>query len=264
MTAREPPRVGTGGEDGAPIGRIPMGARSGRSQPVPVPPGPDRVSQVLAGGRRIGLSAPTVLRVAPNPNQIVRRQRLLRWSKLMLPVLALLLLGSLALWPEIERSLRFGRASLHEAASLKAATGLMTDVAYRGIDAHGRPYMITATAAQQVAADRVDLTEPKADIFSQGGAWLMLTADRGVYASKSQMLDLSGHVVLYRDDGTFLTAPTATIDLRQGVDASRDWVHVEGPFGVLDAGSYFMSSHDGVLQFHGPARLVLNEAEHRR
>ncbi len=228
----------------------------------PVEIGSDRVAHHLAAGRRATFAATPIERELPDAARIARRRILVQWSKWLLPIGALALLGSLAFWPELERAARVGRMGLRQATDLRVSTGDMSDAQYHGIDAHGRPYMITAVAARQVGPDRVDLTAPKADLLD-GAAWLMLTADRGVYAPHSHLLDLSGHVVLYRDDGTFMTGPTATIDLRQSVDISNQWVHVEGPMGVLDAQSYLMASRDGVAQFHGPARLVLNDARTR-
>lgn len=221
---------------------------------------PDRIARHLADGRRTTLTAPGGPRLAPDAAGIARRQRRVRWGKRLLPVGALLLLGSIALWPEIDRSMRVGRSALREAAALRASTGMMTNPRYHGLDTHGRPYTVTAESARQVSPDRVDLVRPIADILSSG-RWVLISADSGVYAPHTQMLDLTGHVVLYRDDGTTMTAPDATIDVKRDVDASPDWVHIEGPFGELDARSYFMAGGGpGILQFRGPARLVLNDA----
>ncbi len=229
----------------------------------PVKAAPDQIARHLASGRRANLTATTIERAVPDAARIARRRLMVRWSKRLLPLGALALLGSVALWPELDRSTRMARMSLREATALRASSGDMSDARYHGLDAHARPYMITAVSAHQVGPDRVDMRMPKADLLD-GASWLMLTADRGVYAPHSHILDLAGNVVLYRDDGTFMTGPTATIDLRQSVDASNRWVHIEGPIGVLDAQSYFMSSHDGIAQFKGPARLVLNDDRSRR
>ena len=35
----------------------------------------------------------------------------------------------------------------------------MTDARYRGVDEQGRPYTVTAATAQQVAPERVNLTD---------------------------------------------------------------------------------------------------------
>ena len=40
--------------------------------------------------------------------------------------------------------------------------------------------------------------------------------------------------------------------------ASHEMVHAEGPFGVLDAQGFTVLDRGAVVQFTGPARLVLN------
>ncbi len=224
------------------------------------PPPPSTVSKPpLPGRTRSTYAPPARARVVPNAARIARRARLVRLSKLLLPVLAVLLLGSIALWPELERQTRMGRAALREDEAVMARTGVMVAPHYHGVDGHERPFLITAASAHQVSPDRVDLVRPKADVLSASGTWAMATAETGVYAPRTHLLDLAGHVVLYRADGTILTAPVATLDVRRNISSSPDWVHIEGPFGVIDAQRSFLSSGDGVLQFGGPARLVLNQ-----
>jgi lipopolysaccharide export system protein LptC len=86
----------------------------------------------------------------------------------------------------------------------------------------------------------------------------MIQARRGVYEQKASRLDLSGEVTLYRDDGTVLTTESATIDMRANAAAGHEMVHAEGPFGVLDAQGFTVLDRGAVVQFTGPARLVLN------
>lgn len=195
----------------------------------------------------------------PTAADLARRRSMLDAAKWVLPSLALLLLGSIAVWPEISRLMNQNRAAIREMAKMKVETGKMEGAVYRGLDVHGRPYMITARVTHQMGPDRVNLTAPEADIFLSGSGWVEARADKGVYMQHEQTLDLRGHVVLYRDDGTLMNGPSANIDLKQSVVASDDGVHAEGPFGVLDAQGYFLDQHAGILQFTGPQRVIRND-----
>lgn len=225
--------------------------------------------------RRLSLEQnPGSFRRVPNSTEIARRRRLLRWTKWVLPVAALLLLVSIATWPELDRSMNSARLGLKQATHVQVDSGRMLGARYHGLDSHDRPYMITSDEAQQVAGavraavpgapagkaeERVNLTRPIADSLDQSGNWTRISAQSGVYMQHGQLLDLSHDVTLYRDDGIMMTSPVAGLDLRSGVVASDDWVHVEGPFGVLDAQGFLISQLDGLAQFRGPARLVLND-----
>ncbi len=239
--------------------------------------------------RRLSLEQGGGIRRIPDARKIARRRRVLRWTKWVLPAAALLLLASIASWPELQRSMNSARLGLQEAAQVRVDSGRMLGARYRGLDGRNRPYMITADEAQQVGAqqvgtqqagtqqvgtqqaghpagakaaapdDRINLSRPVADSLGQNGGWIRISAANGVYMQHSQLLDLSRDTLLYRDDGIMMTGPDADLDLRRGVVASKDWVHAEGPFGVLDAQGYFMSQRDGLAQFRGPARLVLND-----
>ena len=210
-------------------------------------------------GSRIDVREQARSRRPPSEREQARRRVLLLWTKWLLPVGALLLLGLIAAWPEINRSMNAGRAAYRQVAAISLDTGRMLGARYHGLDAHGRPYMITADEARQAAPDRIDLVRPVADSLTQSGTWLLIRAPRGVYMPHEQILDLFDHVSLYRDDGTLMSGRTAVMDVRRGIVLSDDWVHAEGPFGVLDAQGELMSQHEGVAQFRGPARMILND-----
>lgn len=195
----------------------------------------------------------------PSSADLAWRRRMLDMAKWALPSLALLLLGSIAVWPEIARWLSENRAVMREMAHMRAESGNLEGAIYRGLDAHDRPYMITARTTHQNGPDRVNLTEPVADIFMSGGGWAEVRADSGVYMQHEQTLNLTGHVVVYRDDGTLMNGPTADLDVRQAIIASNDGVHAEGPFGILDAQGYFIDQHAGLMQFTGPQRVIRND-----
>lgn len=193
-----------------------------------------------------------------NPRQARRRWMVGLWKRL-LPVVALALLASVALWPEFTRESEQARLAYRRDASAPQS-GEMTQAVYHGVDERGRPYTMTATKARQISPERVNLTEPKGDITLESGNWLMAQGKQGVYLQHLGNLDLSQDVVIYRDDGTTMSTDTATVDLKAGVAAGADMVHAEGPFGTLDAQGFTLTDKGSAIRFFGPGHLVLNSA----
>jgi lipopolysaccharide export system protein LptC len=209
---------------------------------------------VARGDRRVGTAS---IRQAPTRARIERRRCVVGMAKRLLPVVALALLCSIALWPEIARDTDRTRMSFRRGAT-EAENGQVVDARYNGVDERNHPYTMTAATARQSTPERIDLVEPKGDIQLESGTWLLLQAHRGVFLQHTNQLDLSDEVTLYRDDGTTLQTSSAAIDLKAGAAAGNERVHVEGPFGTLDAQSFVMTDRGTITQFAGPGRLVLN------
>jgi lipopolysaccharide export system protein LptC len=200
------------------------------------------------------------LRRPPTPGRIARRRFMILLAKLALPVLALTLLTTMALWPELKRSAADVRWNLHQMIP-NVAGDTVIGARFHSVDEHGRPYTVTAAQATQVGPNRFNLVTPKGDITLQNGTWLMLQAKDGVYRKQENALDLSHAVMLYRDDGTIMQTESTAVDLKNGAAAGAQPVHAEGPFGVLDAkGGFTLTDKGEEIEFAGPAHLVLNGA----
>ena len=191
----------------------------------------------------------------------VRRRRVVRVAKYILPMVALVLLSSIALWPELTRTLDNGRVAWRRLTAINNAAGLMLRPRYHGLDARGRPYTVSADTAERHGPFRLNLAVPVGDATMENGTWLLLRARRGVFMQHSNQLDLTDAVTLYRQDGTMMTSATATMDLKQGVATSSNPTHAEGPFGTLDAQGFTLVDKGSIIQFHGPAKLVLNASK---
>jgi lipopolysaccharide export system protein LptC len=190
---------------------------------------------------------------------MARRRFVINTTKWLLPAVALMLLASIALWPEFKRVQDQSRLTFTRLTQdIGGAT--LTDARYHGVDDHGRPYTVTAATAQQDGPDRINLTVPKGDMLLQNGTWLMVQSKLGVYLQHTKQLDLSQDVTLYRDDGTTLVTASASVDLLNGAAASSEPTHAEGPFGTLDAQGFTLTDKGAAIQFIGPAHLVLNGA----
>ncbi len=202
-------------------------------------------------------------RKTPTPKRIARRHLTVVFAKWVLPALALALLGSIAVWPELVQVKDQERIAFRKSFSLEAASGRMLDPRYRGVDERGRPYTVTATSATQTSPERIALVNPKGDILTESDTWLMAQSRQGVFIQRRSLLDMSKDVTLYREDGTTLKTDAIAIDLKAGAAASGDKTHAEGPFGMLDAQGFMLTGKGTSIQFTGPAHLVLNGAEAR-
>lgn len=218
----------------------------------PTPGGP-LASSVLRAGEPAARSR----RTPPAPGRIARRRFLVLIVKWVLPVVALALLTTVAAWPELSRDVAGSRLTLRR-GGVDPESGQLTHARYNGVDLHARPYTVTADFAKQPTQDRIDLTMPVGDMTLENGTWLRGEGQQGVYMQQSGQLDLSGNVTLYRDDGITLQTDMATLDVKQGAAASAAMVHVEGPFGTLDAQGFTLLDKGSAIQFTGPGRLVLN------
>jgi lipopolysaccharide export system protein LptC len=212
------------------------------------------------GGYLLGGSAPRD-RVPPAPRRMARRRFLINLTKWVLPLAAMALLASIALWPEVEDAAIKSRLRMNHVSG-DVNGGKLLDARYNGVDEKGRPYTVTAATAWQIDPQRVGMTMPKGDITLQNGTWLMLSSKEGTFMQHLNQLDLSKDVTLYRDDGTTLHTQSASVDMKAGAAAGSEPVHAEGPFGVLDAQGFTVMDKGAAIDFPGPAHLVLNGAGH--
>ena len=200
-------------------------------------------------------------RPTPTARAIARRRFIVGSTKWLLPLFAVLLLGSIAAWPEITRVSDQGRVAFRRAFQVDPDSGQMLKPRYRGIDERSRPYTVTAATAQQTSSERIALTQPKGDLTTESGTWIYVEAKEGVFIQHRSLMDLSHDVSLYREDGTVLQSDTAALDLKAGVATSADKTHAEGPFGILDSQGFTLTDKGAVIQFAGPAHGILNAAE---
>ncbi len=227
---------------------------------APPPQGPIQGAPLQRQARLMN-SGPVRHRTAPSASRIARRRIMVLLTKWSLPILAVALLGTIAIWPELARVKEQGRVAFRRAFSVDPESGRLVQPRYRGLDERGRPYTVTAATAQQTSPERIALTDPKGDIVTESGTWVMVEAQEGVYIQRQALMDLAKEVVLYREDGTTMRTDTAALDLKSGAASSTDKTHAEGPFGVLDSQGFILVDKGAIVQFQGPAHLVLNAAE---
>ena len=216
------------------------------------------VAPLTRTGGYLAVESRSRARLPPSPGGLARRRWVITATKFLLPAGALLLLASLALWPEFDRASEKRLSMRGFGATVDGAR--VRNARYNGLDQRGRPFTVTAVTAIQRDPEQVVLDTPIADMTLENGTWLNLRAEKGVFMRKAEQLDLSGNVVLYRDDGMTLTTASATVEIKAGAASSAEPTHVEGPFGTLDAAGFITLDKGAAIQFWGPARVELNGA----
>ena len=222
------------------------------------PPLTRRAGQAGRTGGYLAIESRSRARRVPTPGGLARRRWTINTTKFLLPAGALLLLASLALWPEFDNAKDNARVFMR-GFNGQVDGARVANARYNGMDQRGRPFTITAaTATSGNEQERVDLTSPFGDMRLENNTWLMVRARRGVFMRKAEQLDLSGDVVLYRDDGTTMTTQSANVEIRAGAASGAETTHVEGPFGTIDSTGFTTLDKGTAIQFWGPATANLN------
>jgi lipopolysaccharide export system protein LptC len=182
------------------------------------------------------------------------------FMKVLLPALAVALILLVVIWPQLSQDdgrfrIRVSDMSLEQADSLS-----MLNARFEGVDEHDQPFTLTADEATQTAGDDnlVRLELPKGDITLEDGTWLALTAQEGLYRRDMQMLELSGGVTLFHDQGFELRTPMARVDLEAGTAWGSERVEGQGPFGTLVAEGFRVLDRGERIVFTGRSRTVFH------
>jgi lipopolysaccharide export system protein LptC len=112
---------------------------------------------------------------------MARRRQTVRIAKYLLPLVAVALLASIAIWPEMSRNLASGRVTWRRLAAIDPDAGQMLRPRYHGMDERQRPYTVSADSARRAGPERLNLAAPVGDLTLQNGSWLMLRARTGVF-----------------------------------------------------------------------------------
>jgi lipopolysaccharide export system protein LptC len=130
------------------------------------------------------------------------RMRAIRVLKVLLTALAAVLIGLLALWPQLRSSTDRLRIAFADFDVTSDDLSMM-NARYVGTDGNNRPFSVTADAARQrvPGKGKLQLESPQADIHLQDGSWVMVTADKGEYNPDDRVLNVAGEVRLFHDSG---------------------------------------------------------------
>jgi lipopolysaccharide export system protein LptC len=179
--------------------------------------------------------------------------------KLALPAMAVALLGMVVIWAKLAPqadAFKIGFAHLDQDA---VKTLSMMNPRYFGIDENNHPYSVTADKATQREQDQdlVDLDQPKADFSSKSGAGVVVTADHGLFHQHSQLLDLTGNVSLFHDQGYELHTEQASVDMKNNSAWGNMPIDGQGPQGHLEGEGFRISDKGEKILVTGRSSMTL-------
>jgi lipopolysaccharide export system protein LptC len=235
---------------------MPDDARGGLPPPpVPVPLDSDRDPGALALRRpRLDLLAPG----KPRAHSTFYSQ-FVGTLKFALPAAALGIASLVLLWPQLNPlDARFRLAPVQ--VSIEDLENLrMVQPRYVGVDERNQPFTIVAEQATQArgSSDSTDLKLPQGDLTTNGGTWLAMTAEQGLYHQPDKALDLWGGVTLFHDGGYEIATERARIDLDRGTAQGDDPVRAQGPNSQLAGAGFRIVDRGARVEVTGNARVVL-------
>lgn len=192
----------------------------------------------------------------------VRRSRrysaFVGWMKFLLPVAAVVLVAMIVWWPRLESNPGF-RFSFGDLERDEGGTLGVTKARFAGTDNNQRPFVVTADrAVQKDGFDLFDLIALQADITTDNGTWISVTADHGEFSRSARVLRLAGTVDVFTNAGYELHSNEAVIDLNTGTLKSPAGIAGHGPLGMLQADTLTYTSGNKVLNLAGRVRVTIN------
>lgn len=139
------------------------------------------------------------------------------------------------------------------------AAALMSKPRYQGLDAKNQPFNILAERAVQRDMNTVELQQVSADLSTNDGRWLALTATGALYRTEAKLLDLSGGVSLFYDEGYEFRTDRVRLDVGAGTAEGEVPVEGQGPAGTLKADRFKVLDRGAILQFNGNVKVTLYE-----
>jgi lipopolysaccharide export system protein LptC len=192
-----------------------------------------------------------------------RHTRRVALLKRILPVIGVVLLLLIAIWPRLaplwdRMRFAFPAIDLREAKELQ-----MVNPRYAGVDRTGRPFVVTAASGRQVPdrQDLMSLRSPRADVKTHAGADVVVTAATGIYQSQTQLLDLFGEVTLVHQNGTRFLTNSARVDAAASTAKGSEPVAGHGPSGDIQAQGFEVLDKGDTILFTGRSDLLLKPAK---
>jgi lipopolysaccharide export system protein LptC len=129
-----------------------------------------------------------------------------------------------------------------------------------GFTSDSRPYEVTARAAAQDVTnpDTIELQGIHGKTEMPDKAVFDMTADGGIYDSKSEMLTLRQNIVVKSSDGFEVYLSEAVVDVHSSNVVSEKPVEVRLQQGIINANRMEVVDSGDVIRFGGGVTMIMN------
>tara|TARA_R110002126_G_scaffold1443_6_gene8358 strand:- start:3972 stop:4670 length:699 start_codon:yes stop_codon:yes gene_type:complete len=180
-------------------------------------------------------------------------------AKYALPLIAGIVMMLVVVWPELKSKPEKFSLGLSDVKVETAGGQRVINARFTGVDGENRPFSITAeSVVQAVSNDNgVQLTQPKADVTLAGDSWVAIAAPKGLFRRDVEILDLSGGVDVFHDDGYEFRTAEARLDFAASAATGDTPIRGQGPFGTIVAEGFEITGSGDNIMFTGKSRLIL-------
>lgn len=178
--------------------------------------------------------------------------------KLLLPAVAVGLVILVIIWPQLSPIDDRFRIDVEDLSIEQAESLSMLNARFEGRDEKNQPYSLTADVATQLPGEKeiIDFDLPKGDIMMSDGIWLAVTAKAGRFYRATEILQLTGEVTLFHDQGYEIRTEFAEVNLQSGVAEGSEPIEGQGPGGFLAAEGFRILDRGARVFFTGHSSLI--------
>ncbi len=180
-------------------------------------------------------------------------------AKYALPLVAGIGMMLVVVWPELKSKPEKFSIGLSDVKVETAGGQRVINARFTGVDGENRPFSITAESVVQAGSNDngVQLTQPKADVTLAGDSWVAIAAPKGRFRRDVEILDLSGGVDVFHDDGYEFRTAEARLDFGASSASGDKPIRGQGPFGTIVAEGFEVTGSGDSILFTGKSQLIL-------
>ncbi len=186
---------------------------------------------------------------------------IVRWLKILLPVVAALLCGLLIIMPKLKDETAKFSLSIATPKFGNAEKLRMLNPNFVGNDSKNNVFNVRALEAIEIKAGSniMELIEPKSNIPMDEKNWYSVDAKKGFFDQNNNIVDLINEVTIFSNEGTSLETESAKFDFAKEYAKGDNKVHVQGDFGVIDSNRFEFFMDKNIFIFRDKARMIIFE-----